>query len=321
MRDNHNFSFQFLLCWLVLPVYTQASNHSEASDFRDCIQPSNTLFAQSPDGTQIAFDVTGHGPTIILLHGGSGSRRSWHEAGYVDGARDSFRVITMDIRGHGESDKPIDQASYTTEKLGQDILAVADYCGAKTFVLWGFSYGGNISRYLAAESDRVVGSIIIGIPFGPGASDEFRAYIENYEDHWGSILQAQQAGTLDWDKLSNEEQVVLKEQNPSLTLTWLSAILEWSTVVPSDILSPVLWLIGSENRGAMASLIEYQKSLPDSVQVRVIEGLTHQQEFADIDQVLPVLLDFTHAIWGGCCPAAQLSSDLMHQHDRNSHKY
>jgi len=299
MRVNHNFSFKFMLCWVVLSAYAQAKNHSEFSDIGNCFQSSNTLYAQSPDGTKIAFDVTGDGPTIILLHGGGGSRQNWHEIGYVDGAKDSFRVIAMDIRGHGESDKPIDQASYTTDKLVQDILAVADSCRAKTFVLWGFSYGGNISRYLAAQSDRVAGSIIMGIPFGLGASAEFRTYIENMEDHWRPILRAQEDNTLDWDTLSNEEQVVLKEHNPPLLLAWLNAILEWTAVLPSDLQSPALWLIGSENKGAMSSLSEYQESLPKSVQIHVIEGLTHEQEFTEIDEVLPVLIEFTHAVWGG----------------------
>ena len=299
MQPNHNLGFKFMLCCFVLPVYAQVTSQSDIAGSGDCFQPSNTLYVQSPDGTQIAFDVTGQGPTIILLHGGSGSRQRWHDAGYVDRTRESFRVITMDIRGHGESDKPVDKASYTTDKLVQDILAVADYCEARTFVLWGYSYGGNISRYLAAQSDRVAGSIIIGIPFGPGASDEFRTYIEDMENHWRPILQAQEANTLDWDKLSHQDQLVLKEHNPSLTLTWLSAILDWKTIVPADLRSPALWLIGSENEGAMASLSEFQESLPDSVQVRVIDGFTHKQEFTDIDSVLPSLLEFTHAVLDG----------------------
>jgi pimeloyl-ACP methyl ester carboxylesterase len=119
------------------------------------------------------------------------------------------------------------------------------------------------------------------------------------EDHWRPILQAQEDNTLDWDTLSNEEQVVLKEHNPPLTLAWLNAILEWTPVLPSDLRSPALWLIGSENKGAMASLSEYQESLPNSVQVHVIEGLTHEQEFTDIDKVLPALLEFTHDVCGG----------------------
>jgi pimeloyl-ACP methyl ester carboxylesterase len=299
MQLNYNLGFKFMFCWVILPIYAQATNQPELSDSGNCFQASNTLYARSPDGTQIAFDVAGQGPTVIMLHGGSESRQNWHSAGYVDRTKGSFQVITMDIRGHGESDKPVDQTSYTTDKLVQDILAVADYCGAKTFVLWGYSYGGNISRYLAAQSDRVAGSIIIGIPFDPGASDEFRTYIEDMENHWRPILQAQEANTLDWDKLSNEDQVVLKEHSPSLTLTWLSAILEWTIVLPSDLRSPTLWLIGSENMGAMASLGEFQETLPDSVQVLVIEGLTHEQEFTDIDKVLPSMLEFTQAVSGG----------------------
>lgn len=296
MRPNYTLCLKFILFWAVLPVYAQATNHSESFDAEECYESSNTQYAQSSDRTRIAFDVTGHGPTIILLHGGAGSRQDWHKAGYIDGTRDSFRVIAMDIRGHGESDRPIDQASYTTEKLGQDILAVADYCGAKTFVLWGFSYGGNISRYLAVHSDRVAGSIIIGIPFGPGASDEFRKYIKDLEDHWRPILQAQKDNTLDWGALSSEEQEFLKDGNPTSTLAWLGAILEWTTVLPGDLHSPALWLIGSKNKGAMTSLNEYQESLPDSVKAYVVEGLTHEQEFTEIDKVLPALLDFTHAM-------------------------
>ncbi len=93
MRLNYSLGFKFMLCWVILPVYAQATIHSERSDSGDCFQSSNTLFAQSTDGTQIAFDVAGHGPTIILLHGGGGSRENWHEVGYVDSAKDSFRVI------------------------------------------------------------------------------------------------------------------------------------------------------------------------------------------------------------------------------------
>ena len=62
-----------------------------------------TLFATSPDSTRLAFDVTGDGPPLLLLHGGGGSRLEWHAAGYVDRLREEFTVISMDLRGHGES--------------------------------------------------------------------------------------------------------------------------------------------------------------------------------------------------------------------------
>ena len=43
----------------------------------------STRFATSNDGTRLAFDVTGSGPAVMLLHGGGQTRKSWHDAGYV----------------------------------------------------------------------------------------------------------------------------------------------------------------------------------------------------------------------------------------------
>jgi haloacetate dehalogenase len=100
----------------------------------------NTLFANSPDGTRVAYDRGGTGPAVVLLHGGGGSRLEWHEAGYVERLRDDFTTVTVDLRGHGESGLPTDPAAYTTDKMGQDILAAVDTCGVERFSLWGMPY-------------------------------------------------------------------------------------------------------------------------------------------------------------------------------------
>jgi pimeloyl-ACP methyl ester carboxylesterase len=253
-----------------------------------------TSFAISADGTRIAHDVAGSGPALVLLHGGGESRQSWHAAGYVRRLQDAFTVITVDLRGHGESDKPTDSAAYTTEKHIQDVLAVADACGVERFTLWGFSYGGNIGRYLAVQSPRVARLVMIGIPFGLGADGEFRQRIIGFRDRWAPIVCAQQAGTLDLATLSEEEQH--QWQNPVLpvALAWMTAMLDWGAVEPADLPCPTLWLVGSENAAAMASVAAYAGALAGTmVQTHIVEGLNHPQEFSEIDRVLPVLLAFT----------------------------
>lgn len=72
----------------------------------------DTLFASSPDGTCIAYDRCGTGQAIVLIPGGGGSRQEWHEAGYVDRLREEFTLISIDLRGHGQSDLPTDPADF-----------------------------------------------------------------------------------------------------------------------------------------------------------------------------------------------------------------
>lgn len=253
----------------------------------------NTSFAVSLDGTHIAYDVTGKGSAIVLLHGGWHTRQNWHDAGYVRRLKHNFKVIAIDIRGNGESDKPIDPIYYKTEKMCQDILAVADACNAERFSIWGFSYGGNIGRYVAAQSDRVEKLVMIGIPFGLGAPGSFRKFIEEFRNHWLPILDAKRQGTLDIDSISSEDQEVLNNTDVAVDLARLSAMLDWRAIAPTNLHCQTLWLLGSRNEPAMASFREYEDELKTSrVRVQVMEGLNHKEEFTRIDQSLPVVLAF-----------------------------
>ncbi|MBU1879225.1 MAG: alpha/beta fold hydrolase, partial [Chloroflexi bacterium] len=119
-----------------------------------------TRFSTSPDGTRIAYDVAGRGPALMLLHGAGKTRRDWHTLGYVERLSPDFTVITVDIRGTGESDRPLDIASYAIERICGDLYAVADACDSQRFAVCGFSFGGNIARYLGAWSQRVTAAAI-----------------------------------------------------------------------------------------------------------------------------------------------------------------
>jgi pimeloyl-ACP methyl ester carboxylesterase len=256
----------------------------------------NTSSIVVPDGTQIFYDVVGDGSVIILLHGGGGgqSRKSWHEMGYVARLKNEFKVITMDIRGHGDSDKPTNPAAYAIQTMCNDVLAVADACGVERFTLWGFSYGGNIGRYLAAQSDRVEKIIVMGVPFGQAAAGEFRQFIIDFRAHWQPILQAQEAGTFDPATLSDEDKDVMAHMDVPVTLGWLIAMLDWGLNGPDDLLCPVLWLSGSENEGTVASMKVYKETAVSSnVQIQIIDGLNHPQEFEEIERVFPTMLAFT----------------------------
>ena len=253
----------------------------------------NTLFAISPDGKRVAYDIIGSGPAVLLLHGGGGSRLEWHQAGYVNRLKDHFTVVTIDLRGHGESELPTEPTDYTTDKLCQDFLVVADTCGIERFILWGMSYGGKIGRYLAVRSERVAKLILMGTPLGLGVSGELRQDAIDFCAHWPAIVRAQREGTLDRDSLSQHDRNFLHDFNVPAMLGWVRAMLDWPTIEPADFPCPTLWLMGSEDRHAIDSLNEYQSSLENSmVQVKIFPGLDHEGVFNEIHQVYPSILEF-----------------------------
>ncbi|HEX9907655.1 MAG TPA: alpha/beta hydrolase [Thermoplasmata archaeon] len=57
------------------------------------------------NGVRIHYETVGHGPPIILAHGGTGNSSMWRLAGYLD-ELNGHRCILIDRRGHGLSEKP-----------------------------------------------------------------------------------------------------------------------------------------------------------------------------------------------------------------------
>lgn len=255
-------------------------------------------FALSTDGTRIAYDRCGTGPALMLLHGGGGSRLDWHNGGYIARVKDDFSVISVDLRGHGESDKPTIPARYSTENLGQDLLSVADACGIGGFILCGYSLGGNVGRYLAARSGRVTKLIMIGNSLGPGVSGEWRQLAIDFRARWEPIVYAH-TGIFTPQLLSAKDQEDIQQLSfpgewvPSI-LAMSTAMLNWPAVEPIDIRCPALWLFGSENKIALDSYKQYTGPLTGTgFQVQILEGLSHSEEIEAVDQVIAAISAFT----------------------------
>src|ERR1044072_3827550 len=104
------------------------------------------ISVKTPDGLTISAQEWGNpaGPEILLIHGYAQSHMSWMRQVDSDLAR-GFRIITYDLRGHGNSDKPDDKARYHDNKAwGDEVKAVMDAAGLKRPVLVGWSYAGRV---------------------------------------------------------------------------------------------------------------------------------------------------------------------------------
>ena len=60
------------------------------------------------DGVKIHYHVEGNGPDIVMQHGLTNSMQNWYAYGFVEELKKSNRLILIDARGHGKSDKPHD---------------------------------------------------------------------------------------------------------------------------------------------------------------------------------------------------------------------
>ena len=227
----------------------------------------------------------------MLLHGAGKNKQDWHKVGYVKRLESDFTVITVDIRGSGESEFLTQLSDFTIEKICADLCGVADACDAQRFAIWGYSFGGNIARYLAAGSDRVTALAVIGVPFGLAVDETFDRFIENYLEKYGHIASAYQEQPAKQKKPKSK----IKAHIP-VFFACFQAMRAWPSIQPIDLKCPTMLLVGSRNKNMM-KYVQSELSILDAagIQVEIINGLNHQQEFSQIDQVFPVVNTFLNS--------------------------
>jgi pimeloyl-ACP methyl ester carboxylesterase len=98
----------------------------------------------------------------VLHIGFIGGLEDWIDAGYVAALRDRFRLILVDPRGQGGSDKPHDPAAYVARNRVGDVLAVLDAEGIDRTHFWGYSLGGWVGFDLGVFAADRVASLVIG---------------------------------------------------------------------------------------------------------------------------------------------------------------
>ena len=81
------------------------------------------------DGVRIHYEVEGAGPPVVLMHGMGMSTKDWRAAGYPDALAGEFRLVLIDSRGFGQSQKLGDPEQYGRARKVSDVTAVLDDLG------------------------------------------------------------------------------------------------------------------------------------------------------------------------------------------------
>ena len=150
-------------------------------------------------GVRIHYQVEGDGPPLILQHGFTSGLKSWYANGYVEPLKKEYRLVLIDARGHGASDKPHDPKDYELRLRVGDVTSVMDDLGIDKCHYLGYSMGGRIGFGIAKFVPERFHSLIIGgmNPYGSGGETTqgriellkqgMAAYVANSEAQSGPI--------------------------------------------------------------------------------------------------------------------------------------
>lgn len=117
------------------------------------------------NGVELYYETHGAGPALLLTHGFSATSQMWSPQ--FDALSQNHTLIVWDMRGHGRSDSPRDDAQYSEALTVDDMAALLDHLGFERAVIGGLSLGGYMSlAFHATYPARVNGLLIIDC--GPG---------------------------------------------------------------------------------------------------------------------------------------------------------
>ena len=116
------------------------------------------------EGDRLEYTEYGSGDQwVVLLHGQLMPRRM-HERLARAIAGEGFHVVTLDLLGHGRSDRPLDPKGYSMTAFGEQVVALLDHLGADEAVIGGTSLGSNVSLEVALAAPERVRGLLLEMP-------------------------------------------------------------------------------------------------------------------------------------------------------------
>jgi pimeloyl-ACP methyl ester carboxylesterase len=190
------------------------------------------------EGVRVHYAVEGSGPPLVLQHWSLGSLEGWYAYGYVDALKQSHRVIALDARGHGRSDKPRDPKAYALEHRVSDIVSVLDALRVERAHYYGYSMGGWIGYGIAKIAPERFRAVAVGgaHPYAQdmsglrklltaGVSEGPRAFVETMrgvDPDFARVHEAQwMAADFGAQLLAAQDRTSLEDAVPTITLPWL----------------------------------------------------------------------------------------------------
>jgi non-heme chloroperoxidase len=269
--------------------------------------PYKSIVARAPDGVSIAVQNWGNpaGPEILFIHGFSQASLSWARQTSSELSKE-FRIVTYDLCGHGNSDKPLEPEKYKDSKRWADeVNAVMETAKLKRPVLVGWSYGGAvIADYLKVHGTgnlaglNLVDTVINSDPsyFGEGLKVQPLMFSED--------LATNVAATRQFLRNCFEKQPSQDDFETMLAFNMMvppkvRANMAGRTLVIEDILAaltlPVLVTHGAADRIAMPAAAKYTAAKISGAKLSLYDGIGHAPFWEDAARFNAELATFVRA--------------------------
>ncbi len=197
----------------------------------------------------------------LLLHTGLNStKEAWIELSYTEELKKHFKLILIDPRGQGESDKPRDLKKYSFKLMADDVIAVLNHLDIDKLHFFGYSLGGLVGWQVVKYYPERLLSFVAGgsrVKYPPNNPNVFLR------------LAFMKEGPIENAPLDPYD---VEELLPKLKL-------------------PILTFVGEKDKSCYPAVVEYSKLIPNCTTF-VLPGLNHPEAMMKKELVLPKILDF-----------------------------
>lgn len=243
------------------------------------------------NGINIFYEDHGSGFPILMSHGYSATGRMWAPQVEVVCAR--YRLVSWDMRGHGQTDSPESVDQYSEELTVADMRGLMEHLGIHEAVLGGLSMGGYMSLAFYLRHPEMVRALVLS-DTGPGyRKDEARETWNRMAEERARALEEQGLDALG-ASAEVRASVLYHRSARGLALSARGMLAQsGSRVIDSlpDIRVPTLVIVGENDQPFLAAT-EYMAAKIPGARKAVIEGAGHAANIERADAFNAVLLDF-----------------------------
>jgi non-heme chloroperoxidase len=248
-------------------------------------------------------------PAIVLIHGFSQNVLTWQRQ-FESALADEFHLVAYDLRGHGDSGKPLDAAQYTDgAHWAEDLDALIRSRNLRRPIVVGWSYGGYvISDYVRRHGDDALGGIVIvASNTKNGTDDALPHFGDDVLAIFGDLLSPEtpprlaatrklvdlfmEPGTDGWFTAYGSAMMVAPEVRQAM----FGRVLENDDVL-ARIRVPTLVVHGANDRIVLKSAGEHTARTVPGARLLLYDGVGHAPHFQAADRFNPDLAEFVRRV-------------------------